>query len=171
MGIRANVTGHFRYSARVKATAGIFPVMYVDVRPIYTIKRKPVQVHCKSRSVKDGYQELECFFFAPYDSGEIQASVGISGKSAKDGEVIFEDLKLEPITEKGDSIRLLYAWNDDRQGLFYPDETPFAMLKFQNFTPEKQSLALDCSLRDIRGNVIQKFTRNIELSAQNISNH
>ena len=171
MGIRANVTGHFRYSARVKATAGIFPVMYVDVRPIYTIKRKPVQVHCKSRGVKDGYQELECSFFAPYDSGEIQASVGISGKSPKDGEVIFEDLKLEPVTEKGDSIRLLYAWNDERQGLFYPDETPFAMLKFQNFIPAKQTMSLDCSLRDIRGNVVQKFTRTLDLPAQNISNH
>ena len=171
MGIAANVTGNFRYSALVKAPAGIFPVMNVLVRPVYTAKGKPFQVHCKPCGTKDGFQKFECYFSAPSNTGEISASVGISGKSSKDGEVIFKELKLEPLTPRDDHIRLVYAWNDDRQGLFYPDETPFAMLQFQNFTLKKQTLTLDCSLRDIRGNIVQKFTRNLELPAKNISNH
>ena len=172
MGIAANVTGDFRFSAWVKAPVGIFPAMSVLIRPVYTVRRAPATAVCKPTGrVKDGYSEYSCYFSAPSDNGELQVSVGISGKAVKDGEVIFRDIKLEPLTAAGNEIKLLYSSNDDRQGLFYPGETPFVLLKFQNSSVKLQKLSLDCSLRNIRGKEIRKFTKVITLPAQNISNH
>ena len=169
MGIAANVTGDFRYSAWVKAPAGVFPVMNATPCAVYTVNRKPVTYYCKpTGAVKDGFREFSCTFFAPEDNGEIRVSAGISGKSSKAGDVIFRDIKLEPLTRPGNEIRILYAGNDERQNILYPGELPFANFLIQNQSAREQTVTFDCSLRNLRGKEIQKFTRKVDLPAQDI---
>lgn len=167
MGIAANVTGEFRFSAWVKAPAGVFPVMNAAVHPVYTVRRKADTYHCKPTGrVKDGFREFSASFVSPADAGEIRVSLGISGKSSKDGEVEFRDVILEPLTPVSNEIKILYASADERQALFYPEETPFANFLIQNGFAAPQKITFDCSIRNMQGKEVQKFTRTLELPAQ-----
>ena len=172
MGVHANLKGYFRYTVWANVPKGTSPNVSAMVTPIYTIKRAAANYQAKPTGRINGdFREYACSFFAPDDTGEIHVRIGLYGNVKAESSAVFRNMKLEPLTEPGDEIKLLWAENDERQGLFYPDETPFASLKFKNTTNTARELELRCSMRDIRGNVIRKFVKKIMLPAQNISNH
>lgn len=112
---------------------------------------------------KNGFREYVCSFEAPPQTGEIRPMIGISGKASDSGEMIVRDMRLEPLIAPAEKIVLWQMENDERQGIFYPDEQPFAVLSFKNPTADTKELMLKGSLRGLDGQERQNFTVSAKL--------
>lgn len=170
MSVTKNCEGPFRYSAWIKCPPHIFPAVSISVYPVYTVKRKTITCTAKATGAeKDGFREYACSFEAPPQTGEIRPTAGISGKASAAGEMIIRDMRLRPLITPAEKVTLWHMENDERQGIFYPDEQPFAVLNFKNSAAAGKELTLNGSLRGLDGQEKQSFTVTAKLPAASIT--